>query len=168
MIEARGNRILIAILEKSSYLTHLIISIALMIATILITLYFFKQLYEAIESHTLIDGFLHALATLLLLWTISELIVTEIRFLRGEDVNFAVFVEVALVVMVREIIMLPMENTHPDMVEVGIWVGAATFLGLTYYLIRAGQRQYKISETTVSKQTPIGLPTIDTHNPSSE
>ena len=143
MNDAKSNQILITILEKSSYLTHLIISIALMIATVLISLYFFQQLYQAVASHTLIDGFLHALGILLLLWTISELIVTEIRFLRGEDVNFAVFVEVALVVMVREIIMLPIENKHPAPTEVGIWVGAATLLGLTYLFIRLGQRDNK-------------------------
>ncbi len=131
---------LIAALEKSSYLTHLIISIALVIATLLITLYFFQQLYMAVQTHTLIDGFLHALGILLLLWTISELIVTEIRFLSGEDVNFVIFVEVALVVVVREIIMLPVANKHPGVAEVGVWVGAATLLGLTYFLIRTAQR----------------------------
>lgn len=140
MVNPKSSQILITILEKSSYLTHLIISIALMIATLLITLYFFQQLYAAIDTHTLIDGFLHSLGILLLLWTISELIVTEIRFLKGEDVNFAVFVEVALVVMVREIIMLPIENKHPTLTEVGIWVGASTLLGLTYLFIRMGQR----------------------------
>lgn len=140
MTSSRINSLLIAFLEKSSYLTHLVISSALVIATILITLYFFQQLYVAIQTHTLIDGFLHALGILLLLWTISELIITEIGFLRGENVNFAVFVEVALVVVVREIIMLPVENNHPGLVEVGVWVGAAALLGLTYFLIRAGQR----------------------------
>lgn len=140
MISSRGNSLLIAFLEKCSYLTHLVISSALVIATILITLYFFQQLYVAIQTHTLIAGFLHALGILLLLWTISELIITEIGFLRGENVNFAVFVEVALVVVVREIIMLPVENDHPGLAEVGVWVGAAALLGLTYFLIRAGQR----------------------------
>ena len=161
MSDAKNNQILITILEKSSYLTHLIISIALMIATLLISLYFFQQLYLAIESHTLIDGFLHALGILLLLWTISELIVTEIRFLRGEDVNFAVFVEVALVVMVREIIMLPIENKHPTMAEVGIWVGAAALLGLTYLFIRLGQRESKQPKQPIPTTTTPTLPPID-------
>lgn len=137
----KSNRILINILEKSSYITHIVIGAALVIATMLLTLYFFQQLYVAIQSHTLIDGFLHALGILLLLWTISELMVSEIGFLKGENVNFAVFVEVAMVVVVREVIMLPVENRHPGLDEIGVWVGSAALLGLTYFLIRVGQRQ---------------------------
>lgn len=139
MSNYRGNRILITILENSSRFTHLVIGAALVAATLLITLYFFQQIYAAIETHTLIDGFLHSLGTLLLLWTISELVGTEIGFLRGEEVDFAIFVEVAMVVVVREVIMLPVENRHPGVTEIGIWVGAAALLGLTYFLIRSGQ-----------------------------
>lgn len=135
------NRALITILENSSNLTHLVIGTALVTATLLLSLYFFQQLYLAVKTHTLIDGFLHSLGILLLLWTISELIVTEIGFLKGEEVSFAVFVEVALVVVVREIIMLPVENKHPGIQEVGVWVGSAALLGLTYLFIRIGQRQ---------------------------
>ncbi len=148
-------------LEKSSYLTHLVISFALVIATVLITLYFFQQLYLAIKAHTLIDGFLHALGILLLLWTISGLIVTEIRFLNGEYVNFAVFIEVALVVVVREVIMLTVENRHPSITEVGVWVGAATLLGLTYVFIRIGQRSNRGARHSDAKVNETPLPAAD-------
>jgi uncharacterized membrane protein (DUF373 family) len=77
-----------------------------------------------------------------------ELINTDIRFLRGAGVDVAVFVEVALVVVVREIIMLPAQEMKPDWIEVGMWVTAAALLGLTYVLVRYGQRLLKLGFTS--------------------
>ena len=128
-----------AVLEYTGSLAHVVISLALVMATLLITVFFFHEVYLAIRDHSLITGFLHALGILLLLWTIVELVSTEINFLKGESVDFAVFVEVALIVVVREVIMLPVEKSTPSWIEVGTWVGAATLLGLTYFFIRLGQ-----------------------------
>ena len=54
------------------------------------------------------------------------------QYLQGEKIDVAVFIEVALVVVVREIIMLPVEAESLDWANIGIWTGAATLLGLTY------------------------------------
>ena len=88
-----------AILEYTGSLAHVVISLALVMATLLITVFFFHEVYLAIKDHSLIIGFLHALGILLLLWTVVELISTEINFLKGGSVDFAVFVEVALIVV---------------------------------------------------------------------
>lgn len=129
------------ILHYTSNFAHVVISLALVAATFLIVIFFFHEVYSAIKLHSLFKGFLHALGILLLLWTMVELINTEIKFLRGAGVDVAVFVEVALVVVVREIIMLPVEEIKPGWIEIGMWVGAATLLGLTYLLVRFGQTQ---------------------------
>ena len=131
------------ILQYTSNFAHVVISLALVAATLLIVVSFFHEVYSAFQVHSLIKGFLHALGILLLLWTMVELINTEINFLRGASVDVAVFVEVALIVVVREIIMLPVEEVKPGWIEIGMWVGAATLLGLTYLLVRLGQGQMK-------------------------
>lgn len=134
----------IGILRYTDKFAHVVISLALVAATLLIVVFFFHEVYAAFKVHSLIKGFLHALGILLLLWTMVELINTEIRFLRGAGVDVAVFVEVALVVVVREIIMLPVQDMKPGWVEVSMWVGAAALLGLTYVLVRYGQRLLKL------------------------
>lgn len=127
------------ILRLTGNLTHIVISLALVAATLLITIFFFHEIYLAIRVHTLIKGFLHALGTLLLLWTIVELVNTEIKFLNGRAIDVAIFIEVALVVVVREIIMLPVEETPPTWVNLGMWVSSAALLGLAYLFVRLGQ-----------------------------
>jgi len=77
-----------------------------------------------------------------------ELINTELDHLRGGAIDVAIFIEVALVVLVREIIMLPVAETHPTWIDLGMWTGAATLLGLTYYFVRSGQHLLSQSTTT--------------------
>ncbi len=139
------KRPLTALLRWTSDFAHIVISLALVAATLIIAVYFFHEVYAAIKFHSLIKGFLHALGILLLLWTMVELISTEIRYLQGEGIDVAVFIEVALVVVVREIIMLPVEEEQLEWVDIGMWTGGAALLGLTYLLVRIGQRwlQYK-------------------------
>jgi len=132
------------LLSYTSNVAHVVISIALVAATLLVTCYFFYEIYAAFMVHTLIKGFMHALGIMLLLWTMVELINTEIRYLQGGGIDVAVFLEVALVVMVREIIMLPVEESVPSWIDVGKWVGAAALLGLTYLLVRLGQHWKKV------------------------
>lgn len=135
------------LLTWTSRLTHIVISLALVTATALLATLFFHDVYLAVQSHSLIKGFLHALGILLLLWTMVELISTELDHLRGSAIDVAVFIEVALVVVVREIIMLPVAEIHPTWIDLGMWSGAALLLGLTYYLVRSGQHLLKQSAT---------------------
>jgi len=146
------NRPVTALLRRTSDLAHMVISLALVAATVIIAIFFFHEVYTAIKVHSLIKGFLHALGILLLLWTMVELISTEIRYLQGESIDVAVFIEVALVVVVREIIMLPVEEAQLVWTDIGMWTGGAALLGLTYVLVRVGQRwSTKINQVTINK-----------------
>ena len=142
------NLKILALLNWTANITHVVISLALVTATVLVTSFLFNEIYSAIKVHTLIKGFLHALGMLLLLWTMVELISTEISYLRGGNIDVAVFVEVALIVIVREIILLPVEDTNPGWIEISMWVGAAALLGLTYVLVRYGQRLLKLEHSS--------------------
>jgi uncharacterized membrane protein (DUF373 family) len=128
------------ILTYTNNATHVVISLALVAATLLIASLFFYEIYMAIKVHTLIQGFLRALGILLLLWTMVELISTEIKYLNGGEIDISVFVEVALIVVVREIIMLPVTVEEPGWIDLGKWVGAAALLGLTFFLVRISKK----------------------------
>lgn len=132
------NDLVLTLLSGAKHAGHVVIGVALVAATALISVHFVMDVFHAVSEHTLIHGFLRALGILLLLWTMLELIQTEIGFLRGEPIDVSVFVEVALIVVVREIILLPVENTQPTFEDVGKWAVTAALLGLTYVFLKFG------------------------------
>jgi uncharacterized membrane protein (DUF373 family) len=102
---------------------------------------FFQDVREAAYAHNLVHGFLHALGTLMLLWSISALITAEIRYLLGSQLEVEAFIEVAMIVALRKLIVMPVEDASPLPMDVAIWVGAALMLGIMYVLVRWSQRQ---------------------------
>lgn len=136
------TRYVTKMLTVTTTVGHAVIGVALVVATVVISAHFFREILQAIEARTLFAGFIHALAILLLLWTMLELMQTEIGFLRGAPIDVAVFVEVALVVVVREIILIPVENPQPTFEDVGKWAATAALLGVTYLLIRLGHVRF--------------------------
>jgi len=78
---------------------------------------------------------------LMLLWTVSALIVAEIRYLEGGKLGVDTFVEVAMVVVLRKVITLPVLEVAPPMQEVLMWEGGALVLGVLYLVVRWAQRQ---------------------------
>lgn len=120
---------------------HIVIDLALAISVIMFTWLFFKDVQEAAYAHNLVHGFIHALGTLMLLWSISALISAEIRYLQGSKLLVETFIEVVLVSFLRKLIVMPVQDATPTVEEVSMWVGGAFILGLIYVLIRWGQKQ---------------------------
>lgn len=120
---------------------HIIIGLALATSVIMFTWLFFKDIQDAAYAHNLVHGFLHALGTLMLLWSVSALISAEIRYLNGSKLEVETFIEVVLVLFLRKLIVMPVQDASPTLEEVGMWVGGAFVLGLIYVLIRWSQRQ---------------------------
>lgn len=119
---------------------HIIIGLALAIAVLMFTWLFFQDVRDAANAHNLVHGFLHALGTLMLLWSISALITAEIRYLLGSQLEVEAFIEVAMIVALRKLIVMPVEDATPLPVDVAIWVGAALMLGIMYVLVRWSQK----------------------------
>lgn len=115
---------------------HIIIGLALAVSIVMFTWLFFLDVKEAAYAHNLVHGFLHALGTLMLLWSISALISAEIRYLRGHKLLVETFIEVVLVMFLRKLIVIPVQESSPTYQEIGIWLGGAFVLGLVYVLIR--------------------------------
>lgn len=128
------------ILDWTNHFARLIISLALIFSTMLIAAAFFHDVYLALVKHPFITGFIHAIGALLLLWTMVELIDMEKQLLNKGSVDISIFIEVALVVMIREVILLPVRDVHPSWIDIAMWTGATTLLGLTFFLVRQGQR----------------------------
>jgi uncharacterized membrane protein (DUF373 family) len=120
---------------------HVIIGLALAVSILMFTWLFFIDVKEAAYAHNLVHGFLHALGTLMLLWAVSALISAEIRYLRGHKLLVETFIEVVLVMFLRKLIVIPVQDASPTYQEIGIWLGGAFVIGLIYVLVRWADKQ---------------------------
>jgi uncharacterized membrane protein (DUF373 family) len=130
------NKVAIKAMLWLNGFAHVIIGLALAISVLMFTWLFFLDVKEAAYAHNLVHGFLHALGTLMLLWSVSALISAEIRYLRGHKLLVETFIEVVLVMFLRKLIVIPVQDASPTYQEIGIWLGGAFVLGLIYVLVR--------------------------------
>ena len=135
------NRFAVRAMTWLNGLAHLVIGLALAIAVLMFTWLFYQDVVQAASAHNLVHGFLRALGTLMLLWSISALITAEIRYLLGSELEVEAFVEVAMIVVLRKLIVMPVEESMPSPSDVAIWVGAALMLGILYVLVRWSPRK---------------------------
>ncbi|MDP1766766.1 MAG: phosphate-starvation-inducible PsiE family protein [Methylotenera sp.] len=135
------NRIAIKAMQWLNGFAHIVIGLALATSVIMFTWLFFKDVQQAAYAHNLVHGFLHALGTLMLLWSVSALISAEIRYLNGSKLAVETFIEVVLVLFLRKLIVMPVQDTSPTFLEMGMWVGGSFAMGLLYVLIRWAQKQ---------------------------
>lgn len=115
---------------------HLVLGLALAASVFLFTWLFVDDVVKSLQHENLAQGFLHGLGTLMLLWTVSALITAEIRYLRGHPLNVDTFVEVAIVVILRKLITMPVQSTLPPASEFLTWVASAVLLGVLYLIVR--------------------------------
>ena len=130
------NKIAIKAMLWLNGFAHIIIGLALATSVIMFTWLFFLDVKQAAYAHNLVHGFLHALGTLMLLWSISALISAEIRYLTGSKLLVETFIEVVLVLFLRKLIVMPVQDATPTFGEVGMWVGGSFVLGLVYVMVR--------------------------------
>ena len=135
------NRFAVRAMTWLNGFAHLVIGLALAIAVLMFTWLFYQDVVQAASAHNLVHGFLRALGTLMLLWSISALITAEIRYLLGSELEVEAFVEVAMIVVLRKLIVMPVEDSMPVPSDVAIWVGAALMLGILYVLVRWSPRK---------------------------
>ncbi len=130
------NKIAIKAMLWLNGFAHIIIGLALATSVVMFTWLFFIDVQKAAYAHNLVHGFLHALGTLMLLWSISALISAEIRYLLGSKLLVETFIEVVLVLFLRKLIVLPVQDASPTFEEISIWVGGAFVMGLIYVMVR--------------------------------
>jgi uncharacterized membrane protein (DUF373 family) len=132
----RFNRLVVFIMAWVNGFAHLVLGLALAAAVFLFTWLFLDDVVTSFGSHNLAQGFLHGLGSLMLLWTVSALITAELRYLHGVPLTVDTFVEVAIVVILRKLITMPVQSTLPSPQEFILWVGSAVLLGVMYLIVR--------------------------------
>lgn len=79
-------------------------------------------------------GIISALGSLLIFWVLIELMNTEIEHMKGGKFNISVFVGVAIVALIRDLLVATLK--HEEIGKLGYFLaGAILILGIVYYLV---------------------------------
>lgn len=124
-----GSKI-IMLLQRMKISVHLTMLVSFFTIAVLMLGLFFKELYDVFFHHVLhssyATGFLHAFGTLLVLWTITELINSEIQVLRGHHFSVSILVDVAMAAVIRKILLSDFK------IDMDFFVSILSLMALSY------------------------------------
>lgn len=120
------------VMQRLNRFLHIIVGLALLVSAIIVIGLFVHDVW-AIITGTVAGGFLNALGTLLILWTLSELINAEVRYLQGEHIRVAVFIEVAIAATIRKLLVVSAEGV--DVAHSATYILTLLALGIVYWLL---------------------------------
>ena len=121
------------VMKHFNHFLHFFFCLALIITVIMTLVIFFNDIYTIFITGNISTGTIHALGALLILWTLSELLNSEIRHLHGESIKVSLFVEVAIAAMVRKLLIFSTEGI--SLQDGAIYLTSLLVLGIVYWLI---------------------------------
>jgi len=127
-------RTLIIVAKKFSWILDTAILIGLIILAGFIVFLFGKDVYHIFHGD-ITHGIIAALGDLLILWTILELLNSEIKFMLGGEFAVSSFVSVALAATIREALIASLEHNKP--LEFKLSLGfIILILGIVYGIVK--------------------------------
>jgi hypothetical protein len=138
--------LLIRFLKGFNRFLHVFLAVALVLASLMVLWEFVREVVSAVQQQKLAFGFLHALGTLFIVWTLSSLITAEINYVQSGLFHLKVFIEVAMITLLRQLILAPVheatEVTGPgpsddavDLWRYGLVLAALLIVGIVHRLI---------------------------------
>jgi uncharacterized membrane protein (DUF373 family) len=127
---------LITFAEKFSGVMNLVLVGALIVITLGVVALFIYDLVGLIRGD-MVHGLISTLGNLLILWVMIELMNTEISHLKGGKFNISVFIGVALVTFIRDLMIVTLERKDAPLKDwTGVYIiGVIFFLGIVYWLV---------------------------------
>ncbi|GAB6182386.1 protoglobin domain-containing protein [Thermodesulfovibrio hydrogeniphilus] len=119
--------------EVFSQLTSIILILGLITLTGAVIYLCGRDIYE-ILSGKLEQSIITALGSVLILWVMLELINTEIAHLRGGKFKISVFVGVALVTTIREVMIGTLKHESTEFIL--SLIAAVLIIGIIYWLVK--------------------------------
>lgn len=120
-------------MKRFTRLLHIFFCIALAMTVIATLAIFFSDMLHIFTTGNISTGTIHALGSLLILWTLSELIQQEIRNLQGERIKVTIFVEVAIAAMIRKLLINATEGMPLE--DISVYLASLLVLGLVYWFL---------------------------------
>jgi uncharacterized membrane protein (DUF373 family) len=128
----RLDEFLLGFAERFSFALKITLVAALMGISIAVVGLFVSDVVHLVHDRTA-HGVLGALGSLLIIWVMVELMENEIRQLRGGNFKIQVFLGVALVALIRELLISSLEHSSGE-AHISILAGILS-LGAVYWLI---------------------------------
>lgn len=120
--------------ERFSLVMHTILVAVLIGLTIMAVGIFTLDIYHLLRGHaeTLL---ITALGSLLIIWVLVELLHTEVQIIRGGKFKTSVFISVALIAFIRDLLIITLKHEKGNIVQYGFILSSILILGLIYWLI---------------------------------
>lgn len=140
---------LIRWMKGFNHLIHVLLALALAVACVMVIWDFGLKAIGAFQLGNAASGFFQALGSLFILWTLSTLISAEINYVQTGRVYVRVFVEVAMISVIRELIIQPVQViTSPggngaafNPLHYGLLLLALLVIGVVYKLTSDPQQE---------------------------
>ncbi len=124
-------------------LIHVLLALALGIACAMVIWDVGAKIFLSWREGNAAAGFFQALGSLFILWTLSTLISAEINYIQTGRVSARVFVVVALISVIRELIVQPVQVIAAadkavstfNPVQYGLLLAALLVIGIVYRLV---------------------------------
>jgi len=126
------DEFLLRFAERFSFALKFVLVVALMGISIAVVGLFVGDVVSIFQQKSA-HGVLGALGSLLIIWVMVELMENEIRQLRGGRFKIQVFLGVALVALIRELLIASLEHANSEQ-QLAILAGIVS-LGVVYWLI---------------------------------
>ncbi|SNR81623.1 protoglobin domain-containing protein [Desulfurobacterium atlanticum] len=129
-----AEKFVIRFSKKFAFVMDVAIILGLMVVGMVVVGLFVQDVMH-LFSGDLTHGLIAALGDLLILWTVLELLNSEIKFMMGGELAVSAFVSVALAATIREALVLSLQHDKPIDFKLGI--GALIFiLGIVYGIVK--------------------------------
>jgi uncharacterized membrane protein (DUF373 family) len=145
VMERKKEEVILRNMMRFNRGLHLLMGIALIITSIMVVGLFFHDVYSAFTSRTFGSGMVHALGSLLILWTLSELLDAEITYLKGGFFKVGIFIEVSIAAVIRKILILSTEGLAIN--EGALYLVALLILGIVHWLLARCSRSCVVKQT---------------------
>jgi uncharacterized membrane protein (DUF373 family) len=134
MEAGRFERFAIVFSKKFAVLTDIAILIGLMLLAVFVVALFGMDVSRFFHGN-LAHGLIASLGDLLILWTVLELLNSEIKFMLGGELAVSAFVSVALAATIREALVVSLEHDRPIELKPGVGI-LILILGIVFAIVK--------------------------------
>lgn len=146
---------LISGMKNFNQFIHVLLALALGVACVMVIWDFGVKAADAWNAGNATSGFFHALGSLFILWTLSTLISAEMNYLQTGRTSVRVFVEVAIISVIREMIVQPVQVVSApggheasfSPLQYGLLLGALLVCGIVYKLVSDPKQEETLTAT---------------------
>jgi uncharacterized membrane protein (DUF373 family) len=167
MMASFEDRLLTA-LRAFNHLLHAFLALALVLASLMVLWEFSVAVVHAVELNNLAHGFLQSLGTLFIVWTLSSLISAEINYVQTGVFHVVVFIEVAMITLLRQLIVEPVKiATAGQNIEqlfnpwhYGLLLASLLVIGVLHKLVTSSEKKNQEHEISGSRSSSTGNPPL--------